>query len=276
MDAKAKEILIRAKKDVFSANLGEHLTPLRGDGLDFNEIADYNYGDDVRKINWKASAKSNALKINIFNEERELNIVVALIMGGSMLFGTKRLKSEVATEVAALLAFSALSNDDRHSGIFFSNKEEKFFRPTKDESIVYEMVESALGFEYRGKEGDMRSFVEFIEQTIKEKSLIFVIGDFYGEVDFSTIAHKHELYALIVRDMFEEDPAFYGEYELIDPNSLERANMNIDALVLNEYKAKLKAHDAKLEEHFLEHRITYGKIYSDDDLFVRLSEIVKG
>ncbi len=97
MQQVAKEIILRAKKDVFTGNLGNYLTTFKGDGLDFREIRDYEYGDDIRKINWKATAKGGGLKTNIFNEERELNIVIAFMLSGTLNFGSVALKQEVAT-----------------------------------------------------------------------------------------------------------------------------------------------------------------------------------
>ncbi len=275
MDVKAKEILLRAKKDVFGGNLGDNLTTFKGDGLDFSEINDYHYGDDVRKINWKATAKSNSLKINIFNEERELNVVLAFLVSGSIHFGSVKLKQEVVAETLTLLGFSSLKNRNRTSALFFSNKEEKFFRPSKSESIVYEILESSLNIDPLKKEVDYSRFCDFINSSIKEKSLIFIVGDFYTDVDFSKIADRHEIYALIVRDRFEEYPLLDGTFEFIDPNTLVSTKLFIDRGVANEYKELIKESDDRVKEHFLKHQISYGKIYTDDDIYLRISEILK-
>ena len=276
MNQVAKEILLRAKKDVFSGNLGEYLTTFKGDGLDFREIRDYAHGDDIRRINWKATAKGAGLKTNVFNEERELNIVIAFMASGSLNFGTVRLKQEVASEIVALLSYSALKGNNRLQGQFFAQQSEKFFEPTKHDSIVPRMVEEAVTMELIGKEVDYQAFCNFVNGVVRQKSLIFIVGDFYGEVDLSEIAHKNEIYALIVRDRFEENPALNGTFNLVDPSGLGSAEITLTKGVAKAYAKEIEADDKKLQAHFLQHQIVSGKIYTDEDVYLRLSEIIKG
>jgi len=276
MQQVAKEILLRAKKDVFSGNLGNHLTTFKGDGLDFREIRDYDYGDDIRKINWKSTAKGNGLKTNVFNQERELNIVIAFMLSGSLHFGSVKLKQEVATEIMALLAFSSIKNDNRLQSVFFEKKIEKFFEPTKNDAIVYQLVENAIEYDCLGKEVSYKAFCDFVNGVVKQKSLIFIVGDFYGDVDLSEIAHKNEVYAIIVRDRLEENPILNGEFELVDPNSLNSKDITLNKEIAKEYKRLIENHDRELREHFLQHQISFGKIYTDEDIYIRLSEIIKG
>lgn len=276
MTAIAQEILLRARKDVFSGNLGNHLTTFKGDGLDFREIRDYDHGDDIRKINWKSTAKGAGLKTNIFNEERELNIVLAFMVSGSIHFGSVKFKQEVVAEILALLSFSALKGHNRLQSLFFEKKIEKFFEPSRSESIVYNIVESAIEFECVGREVDYQAFCQFVNSVVRQRSLIFMIGDFYGEVELSEIAHQNEIYALIVRDRFEENPQLNGEFELVDTNSLESSEMTMNKSIASEYRKLIESHDSKLREHFLHHQITFGKIYTDEDIYLRLSEIIKG
>jgi len=276
MQQVAKEILLRAKKDVFSGNLGNHLTTFKGDGLDFREIRDYNYGDDIRKINWKATAKGSGLKTNLFNEERELNIVIAFMLSGSLHFGSVKLKQEVATEIIALLAFSSIKNNNRLQTLFFEKKVERFFEPTKSDLIVYQLVDSAVNFNCLGRESDYKAFCDFVNGVVKQKSLIFMVGDFYGNINLSEISHKNEVYVIIVRDRLEENPILNGEFELIDPNSLNSKSITLNKEIAKEYKRLIIENDKRLQEHLLQHQITYGKIYTDEDIYIRLSEIIKG
>ncbi len=276
MQQVAKEILLRAKKDVFSGNLGNYLTTFKGDGLDFREIRDYEYGDDIRKINWKATAKSSSLKTNVFNEERELNIVIVFMLSGTLHFGSVKLKQEVATEIMALLAFSSIKSDNRLQSIFFDKRLEKFFEPTKNDAIIYQLVDSAIEFDTLNREFNYKEFCNFVNGVVKQKSLIFMVGDFYGDVDLSEIAHKNEVYAIIVRDRLEENPLLMGEYELIDPNSLNSEDITLNREIADEYRRVVEDRDKKLYEHFLQHQITYGKIYTNEDIYIRLSEIIKG
>jgi len=276
MNQVAQEILLRAKKDVFSGNLGEHLTTFKGDGLDFREIRDYDHGDDIRKINWRATAKGSGVKTNVFNEERELNIVLAFMVSGTLNFGSVKLKQEVGAEILALLSYSALRGHNRLQSQFFSDQSEIFFEPSKSDTIVHNIVENAIEIETLGKEVDYKKFCNFVNGVVRQKSLIFMIGDFYGEIDLSDIAHKNELYALVIRDRIEEYPLLRGEFDLVDPTSLDSNEITLNRDVAKAYQKLIQEHDDRLKEHFLEHQITFGKIYTDDNIYLRLSEIIKG
>lgn len=276
MVEKAKEIILKAKKDVFSGNIGDYLSSFKGDGLDFKEIKEYSYGDDIKKINWKATAKSNDLKINVFNETKQLNIVIAFMLSGSLHFGSTRLKQEVCSEILALLGFCAIGNHNLVYPMFFSNKSEKPLEPSLHEDIIYKFVEDSLSINLLKKEVDYMSFCDYINTVIKKRSIIFIIGDFYEQLDLSQIAYHNQIYALIVRDRFEEYPKLYGEFNLINPNTSNNQEFNITKGVAKEFYKLIEQKDKKLYEHFLKHQITYGKIYTDDDIYLKLSYILKG
>lgn len=282
MNYKAKEILLRAKKDVFSGNLGDNLTKFIGEGLDFREIREYAPGDDVRKINWNATAKSggvnssSSIKINLFNNEQELNIIIAFMVSGSINFGSIKLKQDIVAEILALLSFSTLKNRNNLQVVFFSKAQEKYYPPTKNQSVVYKILEDSLEFDCLQKSVCWSSFCDFTNDIVRQKSLIFIVSDFYGDVDLSAISHQNELYALIVRDRFEEYPVISGEYEFIDPTSFSGTKVNMSKPIANHYQQLIRQNDEKLQEHFLQHKISSGKIYTDDDIYFRLSQIVKG
>jgi len=276
MDTKLQEIIIRAKKDVFGGNIGDTLSTFKGDGLDFREIKEYEFGDDVKKINWKATAKTGITQVNLFNVERELNIVIAFLLSGSLHFGSVRLKQEAISEIIALLSYSSIKNKNRLSGLFFSDKEEKFFPNSKNESIIYNLTQSAFEFDCLEKIVNYDNFCDYVNSAIKDKSLIFIVGDFYGDIDLGSIAYKHEVYSLIVRDRFEEYPYISGEYNFVSPIDLSSSEVYMNKKIANNFKELIEKEDSKLFEHFQQHQITYGKIYTDEDLYLRVSQIVKG
>ena len=273
---KAKEITIKAKRNIFNTNIGSQLTSLKGEGLDFKEIKEYAYGDNIKNINWKATAKSNDLKVNVFDETRQLNIIVAFMISGSMKFGSVKIKQDIATEIIALLGFSSARNKNLLFPIFYSNKNEILYEPTFDDSIIYKVVKDALEIECVKKDVDYSGFCEYVNTFMKQRSIIFVIGDFYGDVDLSQISYNNDVYALNVRDRLEEYPLLNGEYDLVNPNTFENNEFYLTKSVANTYKKLLEEQDMKLEEHFLQHQITYGKIYTDDDIFLKLLQIIKG
>lgn len=273
---KAKEIIIRAKTNIFNTNFGNQLTSLKGDGLDFKEIKEYSYGDNIKNINWKATAKSNSLKVNLFDESRQLNIIVAFLINGSIEFGSINMKQDIVAEIIALLGFSSIYNNDLLFPIFFSNKSEIFYEPIHDDARIYNLTLDALKIECLKKEVDYKNFCNYVNSVMKQRSIIFVIGDFYGDVDLSQIAYKNDVYALIVRDRLEEYPLLNGEFELVNGSTFQSSEFNITKDVAKKYKELLDIQDEKLIEHFFKHRISHGKIYTDDDIFLRLSQIIKG
>jgi len=277
MQERAKEIILRAKKNVFTGNLGNHLTSFKGDGIDFAEIRDYNFGDDVRKINWKATAKSGELKLNEFNEERELHIVVACMISGGLNFGTNRLKQDVMAELVALLGFSAIANSDRFELILYSNRVERHFKPTKSSGIVEAGVEEVLSINPIGKKADYRSFVNYIQSRLKKRAVVIILGDFLEEnIDLSSLI-RHQLYAIKIRDHFEEElNLLQGDIRLINPTNLESMEVTINKSVIKDYQKELLAHDTRLKEHFLEYRVISSTIYTIDDLYLRAVQIFKG
>jgi len=275
MQTKVKEILLRAQKQVFTGNLGNNLTAFKGDGIDFAEIRDYNFGDDVRKINWKATAKTGEVKLNEFNEERELNIVIGFLIDGGINFGTVALKQDIMAEILALISYSVIGNSDRLTTLFFSDDIERTIKPSKSLGVVAQSVEYAIETNAIGKSADYSAFCNYLNSTIKQKSIVILIGDFYGNVDLSQIAHKHQVYALIVRDRFEEYPNIEGNYTVIDPATLKESGLTLSASSAKVFNKELQKHDSTIYEHFLEHGIRYGKIYTDEELYIRLMQVFK-
>ena len=271
---KTEAILIKTRRNIFGQNVGGNPSLFSGNGLDFRELREYNIGDDVRKINWKVTAKAGRPFVNLFNEERELNIVVAFMVSGSIYFGTRRFKQELMAEILALLSFSALKNDDRLSTLFFSDREEFFMPPTKKMGSMNITLEKALGLDPLEKESDFGAFVSYVNERIKRRSLIFIVGDFYGDIDL-TLLNKHELFAVMVRDRFEEEPKLYGEMDLIDPNSMHNEAFMLSPKIINAYQRSLQEHDTKLLSHFAQHRIKHTKIYTDEEPFVKLSSLFR-
>ena len=160
MNQIVQEILLKAQKDVFSTNIGSHLTPFKGEGIDFDEIKEYSIGDDIRKINWNATAKSpfGTLQINQFNDERELNIIIAFMVSGNINFGSQNLKQDIMSQILATLAYSAVKNDDRYHTIFFNKVLQKEFYPTKEQNIIQEIVSYGVSLNPLGKEIDWEQF----------------------------------------------------------------------------------------------------------------------
>jgi uncharacterized protein (DUF58 family) len=271
----AREILVKSKRKVFSPNLGNNATAFVGNGLDFSELREYHFGDDVRKINWKATAKTGEPYLNLFTEERELNVIVAFMLGGSIYFGSKRIKQELMSEILALLGYSVMKNSDRLTTLFFSDHEEAYHKATKNVAALHEIIPQALSFDVLEKEVDYRAFSDYILNRFRQKSILFVIGDFFEEVDLSLLSAKHELYAVIVRDHFEEEPKMQGRLSLIEPSSMKESSIELEGSILTRFKEAIVQKDQKLYAHFKAHDIRYTKIYTDEDPYIKLNQLVR-
>jgi len=275
MSNKAKEIVIKTKKRLFGANIGNNVSIFQGNGLDFSEIKEYSIGDDVRKINWKVTAKTQKPFINVFNEERELNIVTLFAISGNIYFGSIKQKQEVMSEVLSIIAYSAIKNSDKLTSIFFSNKIEHTFKPTKSIKMLYPIVEKAITINPLGKEADYKKIEDFLLNFLKQKSIIFIIGDFFESPDLTNLAAKHEVYAIVVRDKFEEEPKFDDEIILSDPKTLKDYEVFAQKSVVDEFKKEIEKKDKKLYEHFLKNKIGFCKVYTNEEPFDKLLNLFR-
>lgn len=274
MEKRAKELFLKAKKNVFNSHFGLNESPIKGDGLDFREIKEYEF-EDLRRINWKASAKSGELKSNVYNETKELNVVVVLMLSSGLKFGTSRLKQDMAAEIFGLLGFATLLSKNRLFPFIFSDKIEKFYDPMSQEGEIYDVMKDILNIDPLLKKIDYKKLCETINHIIKKRAIIFIISDFLDECDLVEISFQNDIYAICLRDRFEENLTLINSVDVLDTQNLSKFELNLDKSSIEKYKNILKIHDEKVKEHFLQNKISFGKIYTDDDAFSRLLEIVR-
>lgn len=272
----AKKILIKAKKEVFTEISGNNLSLFKGEGYDFANLREYEFGDDVRKIDWNVTAKMGAPYVKEFMEERELSVVMAFMLGGSVYFGTKKFKQEIIAEIAALVGFSVIKNSDRLTGYIFADKLYNEFKPSKKSASVNTIVEAISNFEPLNKRSDYVGLVKELYLKTKRKSIIFIVADFVGEIDLSLISKKHEVILIIVRDRFEDNPQPLGFVGMVDPSSGESLEGDLNEYAIKGYKKAMKANDDALISHCKKHRIRFSKIYTDDIVFVKLLKLFGG
>jgi len=271
-----KKILLKARKQVFGEMLGNNASLFQGEGFEFTELREYVYGDDVRKIDWKTTAKLGKPYIKIYREERELNVVTAVMLGGSTYFGTVKQKSETMSELVALLGYSAIKNADLFSNIIFADKLYETARPSKKFFAVEDAVTKMQNFQMLGKVSNYEAFADTLYRRLKRKSLIFIISDFVGEVDLSLLAKKHDVVALIVRDRFEEKPEALGHMRLMDMEKGNAYEGVIGGSELKGYEKALRENDEKLFAHFKKSAIRYTKLYTDEEPYLKLVKLLGG
>ena len=219
---KVHRIEIKAKRLSQNVFAGQYHSAFKGKGMTFSEVREYTYGDDIRNIDWNVTARNNHPYVKIFEEERELTVVLMIDVSGSTLFGSENnLKSEVITEIAAVLAFSAVNNNDKVGAILFSDKVEKYIPPKKGLSHILAVIRELLTFKRSNSKTDFSSAFMFLSNVIKKHSTCFLITDGFGKFDDSLhiAARKHDLSCLFVNDKKEFNLSNMGLVQFTDAES---------------------------------------------------------
>ena len=203
-----KQIEIRTRGIVNEVFSGEYHSVFKGRGMEFSEVREYNFGDDIRSIDWNVTARFGHPYIKIFEEERELTVMLLVDMSGSLMFGSvEKTKQQVAAELSAVLAFSALKNNDKVGLILFTDRIEKFVPPRKGKSHALRIIREVLSFEPEGNQTNLRQALEYFNHTIKKKAIVFLISDFIDggyEKILRIVGKKHDLIGIVLRDRREK------------------------------------------------------------------------
>lgn len=204
-----KQIEIRTRGIVNEVFSGEYHSVFKGRGMEFSEVREYQIGDDIRSIDWNVSARFGHPYVKIFEEERELTVMLLVDMSGSLVFGSiDKTKQQIAAELSAILAFSALKNNDKVGMILFTDQIEKFIPPKKGKTHVLRIIREVLSFEPQGNRTDLRSALEYFNHTIKKKAIAFVISDFIDqgyEKILRIVGKKHDLIGVVLSDPREKE-----------------------------------------------------------------------
>jgi len=230
---KVRTIEIRTRGFVNQIFSGEYHSVFKGRGMAFSEVREYQFGDDIRSIDWNVSARFNHPFVKVFEEERELTVILLVDVSGSGDFGTVRqLKRETATELCAVLAFSALKNNDKVGVIFFSDVIEKFIPPKKGRSHVLRILREVIDFTPGHRGTDITEALRFLTGAIKKRSIVFLISDFMDESygDALRIAgRKHDLVGIKLYDPREEELPPVGLMRTIDAETGETRWVDTDS-----------------------------------------------
>ncbi|WP_423925111.1 DUF58 domain-containing protein [Candidatus Palauibacter sp.] len=218
------EITTRGLVDqVFS---GEYHSVFKGRGINFAEVREYDYGDDIRTIDWNVTARTGTPHVKIFEEERELTVMLLVDVSASGNFGTReRMKGDLAVEVCSLLAFSAIKNNDKVGLIIFSDRVEKFVPPRKGRRHVLRVLREMLYHEPEGRTTDLAAALEYLSRIIRRRAVVFVVSDFVSkpfEKALGVAGRRHDVIALRVRDRREAELPPIGLMELEDAETGER------------------------------------------------------
>ena len=220
-----RQIEIRTKGLVNHLFSGEYHSVFKGRGMEFSEVREYQYGDDVRNIDWNVTARFGHPYIKVFEEERELTVMLMVDISGSLMFGSvSKTKQRVAAELSAILAFSALKNNDKVGLILFTDKIEKFVPPRKGNIHVLRIIREVLSFEPEGNATDIKAALEFMNNAIKKRSIIFLLSDFLDE-DYEKILRvvgkKNDLIGVVLDDRRENEIPPIGLIKFTDAETGE-------------------------------------------------------
>ncbi len=271
----AKKILIKAKKNIFGELSGNNISSKSGDGFDFYELKPYNFGEDVRRIDWKRSAKMNEPFVKYFHQEREIELIIVPILTGSLYFGLNKLKLELLIEILALLGFSALKNGDRYAIVSAKQHEILSTKLNKNQAVLFSEAEKISNANILGLKTNYEKLNDFLQKRFKRRCMMVLLGDFWDIPNFGALAKKHELLAINLRDSFEEDPKPIGNINHINPNSLQSQNMFLDTNKTHKIKQLTIAHDKNLQNSFILQGIRFCKIYTHDNAYAKLSSFLR-
>ena len=217
---KVRKVEIKTKR--LSNNIfgGEYHSTFKGRGMTFSEVRGYEFGDDVRSIDWNVTARYNAPFVKVFEEERELTLMLMVDISGSKFFGTDNdLKKNIATEISATLAFSAIQNNDKVGLILFTNNVEMYIPPAKGRTHILRIIRELIEFKPKSKRTDISAALEFFSNVTSKKSIAFLLSDFISkdyQKALSIASKKHDLTGIRIYDKFEEEMPNLGLIPMID------------------------------------------------------------
>jgi len=255
-----KQIEIKTRGVVNEVFSGEYHSVFKGMGMEFSEVREYQIGDDIRSIDWNVTARFGHPFVKIFEEERELTVMLVIDMSGSLMFGSvNKTKQQVAAELSAILAFSAMKNNDKVGLILFTDKIEKFVPPKKGRSHGLRIIREVLSFKPEENTTDIKGALEYLNHTIKRKSIAFLISDFiddgYDKI-MNIVGKKHDLIGVVLKDPRESEiprsglikfkDAETGNLRYVDTSSKKVQQMFVETL---------QFHDTQRKQIFMKSRL---------------------
>lgn len=275
---KVRKIEIKTRglsQDLFS---GEYHSAFKGRGMSFSEVREYTPGDDIRSIDWNVTARFNHPYVKVFEEERELTVMLLVDVSASEQFGTrKQLKQDMVTELCAVLAFSAIQNNDKIGVLFFTDKVEKFIPPKKGKSHILHIIRELLEFKPVSKKTNISEALRYFTNAIKKKSIAFVISDFMDN-DFSDAlkiaSGKHDVIALRIYDKHEKELPNMGLVKFRDAETGKIMWLDTSSKeVRNQYYATVKQRDKMITDMFRKSGVDTTSIATDQSYIAPLTTL---
>jgi uncharacterized protein (DUF58 family) len=275
---KVRKIEIKARglsRQLFS---GEYHSAFKGRGMAFSEVREYQYGDDIRSIDWNVTARLHHPYVKVFEEERELTVMLLVDVSGSNRFGTHhQFKEELVAEVAATLAFSAIQNNDKVGVILFSDRIEKFIPPKKGSSHILRIIRELITFKPTSNGTNLSQALGYFSNVIKKRCTAFLLSDFYDDnyTDALKIASsKHDLVAIRIADEREVRLPDLGLAKFYDPETDETIWIDTaDPTIRRDFESRYAAHVNRVEESLRKYGIDRTILYTGEDYVKELKRL---
>ena len=283
---KVRKIEIKTKSLSHQIFAGEYHSAFKGRGMAFSEVREYQYGDDVRNMDWNVTARYNAPYVKIFEEERELTVVLLIDVSGSRFFGsTTQLKRDLMAEVAAVLSFSASINNDKVGALFFSSKVEKFIPPKKGRSHLLHIIRELVEFEPEDKGTDISAALEFLTNAIKKKCTTFLLSDMLDvdadrnpryEDALKVAADRHDISVINIYDRRERELPSIGLVNVRDAETGRQMWVDTSSKAMRESYRKWNAEvQDKTRQVLRRYRVDSVDIATDQDYVKQLISLFK-
>lgn len=216
-----RKIKLSASKKLNTTFVGEYHSAFKGFGLSFDAVREYQYGDDVRSIDWNVSARMNHLYVKEYIEERELSVVLMVDVSGSTEFGSRRSKRDLILEMSTLLLYLAQMNNDRITVILFSDRIERYIKPRKGKKFILQVLDEMVKCEPEGRKTDIGAAVDFASRVLKKRSVVFLLSDFLEKEEnfmlkLRLLNRKHDIVPVQISDPMEREMKIFGLTEFVD------------------------------------------------------------
>ena len=268
---KVRKIEIKARGLSSNIFAGQYHSAFKGRGMAFSEVREYQFGDDVRDIDWNVTARFHRPYVKVFEEERELTVMLLIDVSGSLDFGTqKQMKRDMVTEIAATIAFSAIQNNDKIGVVFFSDKIEKYIPPKKGRKHILYIIREMLDFHPESKRTDVKQAVEFLSSVQKRRTTAFILSDFYVRNDFQQslqIANrKHDVVAIQVYDQRARELPDVGLMKVVDAETGFEQYVDTSSKRLRDsYRKYWQSRQSQLQETFNKSNVDNVSIATNED-----------
>ena len=278
---KVRKIEIKARGLSSNIFAGQYHSAFKGRGMAFSEVREYQFGDDVRDIDWNVTARFHRPYVKVFEEERELTVMLLIDVSGSLDFGTqKQMKRDMVTEIAATIAFSAIQNNDKIGVVFFSDKIEKYIPPKKGRKHILYIIREMLDFHPESKRTDVKQAVEFLSSVQKRRTTAFILSDFYVRNDFQQslqIANrKHDVVAIQVYDQRARELPDVGLMKVVDAETGFEQYVDTSSKRLRDsYRKYWQGRQSQLLETFNKSNVDNVSIATNDDFVKSLLMLFK-